>query len=338
MKPRNIALLALAAGLADISAAVLVSVLTGHNVVQLAAAIGLIVTIGALALLLGTSEGWKTSVRGTSAVVAATGIVAVGTVAIAAITVLGANRSTTSPTSAVASTGASGGSSAGAALISAKQSPNDNLNDAHDVGSMPTFDQMMSMSDSEILAHSPGGTLTPPEVPILREQLKEARAAAEEFNTVDKAMAAGYRNTTNDVPFMGAHFLNQQYLMDGVFDPGKPEGLLFSKLGGTTWTLVGVWYLIIPGVNHGVTVTTPPEGFAGNLDLWHQHYGLCTRDGIISENNTKASCDADHGNWVGDLRWMMHAWVVPETADNPNGVFGYLNNNLFRMQSVRAAP
>jgi hypothetical protein len=82
-----------------------------------------------------------------------------------------------------------------------------------------------------------------------------------------------------------------------------------------------------------VTATTPPEGFAGNLDLWHQHYGLCTRAGIISENNTKESCDADGGKWTGDLRWMMHAWVVPETAENPNGVFAYLNNNLFKMQS-----
>ena len=295
--------------------------------------------MGALALLLGTSEGWKTSVRGTSAVVAATAIVALGTIAIAAVTVLGANRNNASPSTAVASTSASDTSSAaGAALIAARVSENNTVDGAHDVGAHPTLDQMLSMTDAQILANSPGGTLTPPEVPILREQLKEARGAAEKFNTFDKAIAGGYRLTTNDVPFMGAHLLNQQYLMDGVFDPGKPEGLLFSKLGGDTWTLVGVWYLMLPGVNHGVTVTTPPEGFAGNLDLWHQHYGLCTRAGIISENNTKASCDADHGSWTGDLRWMMHAWVVPETADNPLGVFTYLNNNLFRMQSVRAAP
>jgi hypothetical protein len=335
---RTLALLALGAGLADIAAAVLVSVLTGHDLAQLAVAIGLIVSVGALALLLGSSEGWKTSARGTSAVVAAAAIVAVGTIAIAAVTVLGANRNNAAPRSAIASTGASSSASEGAALISAKQSENNDNQDAHDLGSMPTFGQMMSMSDAQIIANSPAGTLTPDEVPVLKEQLKEARSAAENFDTVEKAEAAGYRNTTNDVPFMGAHFLNQQYLMDGKFDPAHPEGLLFSKLGGTKWTLVGVWYLIVPGVNHGVTVNTPPEGFAGNLDLWHQHYGLCTRNGIISENNTKASCDADHGNWVGDLRWMMHAWVVPETADNPNGVFAYLNNNLFRMQSVQAAP
>lgn len=36
---------------------------------------------------------------------------------------------------------------------------------------------------------------------------------------------------------------------------------------------------------------------------------------------------------------MVGVWVWPETADNPRGVFTYLNNDLFRMQQrVEAAP
>ena len=120
----------------------------------------------------------------------------------------------------------------------------------------------------------------------------------------------------------------------------SPEGLLFSKLGNPSgpWNLVGVWYLILPGQG-GSTVTTPPAGFAGNLDLWHQHYGLCTRAGIISENNTAESCAADHGHYLGDLRWMMHTWVYPESGvDNSSGVFSYLNNDLFLKQQGQLVP
>ena len=107
------------------------------------------------------------------------------------------------------------------------------------------------------------------------------------------------------------------------------------SLGDPTgdWQLVGVWYLLLPG-QAGATVDMPPEGFTGGLDLWHAHYGLCTRAGVISENNTAQSCAADNGNFIGDLRWMMHAWVYPETGvDNSEGVFVYLNGDLFEVQS-----
>jgi hypothetical protein len=210
------------------------------------------------------------------------------------------------------------------------------------VGSHPTFNQFMSMDDVSVLSNVPGGTLLPNEVETLKQQLREARAFAETVDTVEKAEAAGYGNTTNDVPFMGAHFLNMDYVLDGKFDAGKPEGLLFSKLGDPEgdWTLVGVWYLLFPYVNDGVTATVPPDGFAGNLELWHEHHGLCTRAGIISENNTAEGCAADNGNFIGDLRWMMHVWVWPEVADNPDGVFAYLNAHLYDLQqgNVQGKP
>ncbi len=333
MSRSHIVLGALIAATLAIIATILVSVVSGDHLVQVAASVGLVVSVVGSAVLLGSSDAWKRGLRGIPYAVAGATLVAVGASVLGGITLYSANTGSTAKVNVSSQT------TEGAALASAKASDANDNQDAHDVGSMPTLDEFLSMTDAQVIANSPAGTLTPDEVPVLREQLEETRAAAERYNTVEKAMAAGYVNTTNDVPFMGAHFLNQSYLTDGKFDPSKPEGLLFSKLGGDTWTLVGVWFLLLPGVNHGVTATTPPEGFAGNLDLWHQHYGLCTRKGIISENNTKAGCDADGGKWTGDLRWMMHAWVVPETADNPEGVFGYLNNNLFKMQSqVTAKP
>lgn len=89
-----------------------------------------------------------------------------------------------------------------------------------------------------------------------------------------------------------------------------------------------------PGIN-GVTRDTEPDGFAGNLDLWHAHTGLClvALKGA-SEGETKESCTAKGGNFTADLRWMMHVWVTPETTENPQGVFAYLNNDLFQKQQA----
>jgi hypothetical protein len=261
------------------------------------------------------------------------GAVALAVVATAAL-VYGGAFAGGGPDSASQVSAAPGSELAGA-LMSQQVSERDRQEDVHDVGAHPTIGEFLSMSDAELLARVPAGTLTPAEVSVLRQQLEAAYAVAQKYYDVRAAEADGYRNTTNDVPFMGAHFLNSQYVADGVFDPAKPEGLLYSKLGGgedAEWKLVGVWYLLVPGVNAGVTATVPPEGFAGSLDLWHEHIGLCTRNGIISENNTRDDCLADGGRWVGDLRWMMHAWVAPEVMDNPEGVFTYLNAELYRQQ------
>jgi len=314
--------------------ATLGALLDGGSWTNATAAVGLVATVIAAGVLLSTGQGW---VNGTRLSLAAltTAVVGLGALALTVVTYVGGvgdagNASVVQRTDT------------GAALR--EQESNNEIQPpgySHDPGSHPTYEGFMSMDDATVLRNVPGGTLLPNEVPELKGQLTGVRSFAESVNTVDTALAAGYYNTTNDVPFMGAHFINRQYLTDGVFDPEKPEGLLFSKLGGgpdAEWQLVGVWYLLLPG-NGGATETIPPGGFAGNLDLWHQHYGLCTRAGIISEDNTAEGCAADNGNFIGDLRWMMHVWVWPETADNPEGVFAYLNANLFdKQQRVQAGP
>jgi hypothetical protein len=293
--------------------------------------------VAVVAVLLSTSRGWSRT-DGIPLAAASTAIVGVGALALVAVAYIGMLGEDGTTTAATASL-----SDQGAAL--AAQQTNNEIQPpgyAHDLGNHPTFGQFQSMDNATVLANVPGGTVLPTEVDLLRTQLAESRAFAESHNTVEKAMADGFYNTTNDVPYMGAHFLSSANLSDGVFDPARPEGLLFSKLGNPEgeWQLVGVWYLIIPGMNPGITDTLPPEGFAGNLDLWHAHYGLCTRNGIISENNTADSCSADRGRWIGDLRWMMHVWAWPENGENPQGVFTYLNQELFDKQQgfVEGAP
>ncbi len=310
------------------------------------AAAGLVATVVSAGVLLGTAQGWANGRRLSLAAVT-TAVIGLGAIGLGIVTYVGSagdgNISGTSAsvddrdnaTDAVAADPEAGSALQQQVSNNEPQAPGA----AHDVGSHPTYLQFMTMDEATLLRNVPGGTLTPSEVGVLQEQLAEARAFAQAHNTIEKAQAAGYFNTTNDVPFMGAHFINAGYLYDGVFDAGKPEGLLFSKRGGgadAEWQLVGVWYLLFPG-QAGSSLTIPPEGFAGNLELWHEHVGLCTRNGIISEGNSAASCQGAGDNFIGDIRWMTHVWVWPEGAENYDGVFAYLNQNLWEMQrEVRA--
>lgn len=202
----------------------------------------------------------------------------------------------------------------------------------HDHGKQPTFTQMSEMSDDDLLPLFPEGTVAKDDLPALRDQIAQARAVALRLDTPAKAMAAGYVNTTSDVPFMGQHYLNYDLVRDGKFDPSQPEGLLFSKIDGGEEKLVGVWYLQVPGIG-GVRRDAEPAGFASDLDLWHAHVGLCiVALSSASEGETRDSCEAKGGNFTADLRWMMHLWVSPETTENPDGVMAYLNNDLYEKQ------
>ena len=328
-----LAFLAAAVGLVVLM--VTLSVTMDGNWTEATAAAGIVATVVAAAVMLGTAQGWANGTRMSLAAVS-TAVVGIGAIALVVVTYVGGASDNGSSALVANKVSDEGAALAGQVSNNEVQPPGY----AHDVGSQPNVLEFLSMDNATVLANVPGGTLLPTEVDITRSQLQAARDFALDHNTWEKAQAAGFYNTTNDVPFMGAHLINREYLTDGVFDAGKPEGLLFSKLGNPDgdWQMVGVWYLLLPG-QAGATVDAPPEGFAGNLDLWHTHYGLCTRQGVISENNTAEGCAADKGNFIGDLRWMMHVWVYPESGvDNSEGVFVYLNNDLFEKQSLVEAP
>jgi hypothetical protein len=204
----------------------------------------------------------------------------------------------------------------------------------HDHGKQPTFTQFETVSEDKLLPLFPANTVSAADFPALKSQIDQVRAVAQNLQTPELAKAAGYVQTTNDVPYMGEHYLNYDLVRKGIFDPAHPQGLLFSKIDSGEEKLVGVWFLLIPGIN-GVTRDAEPAGFAGNLDLWHAHTGLClTGLSGASEGETKESCTAKGGSFTADLRWMMHVWVTPETTENPDGVFAYLNNDLLAKQQA----
>ncbi len=216
------------------------------------------------------------------------------------------------------------------------QGSNGQAGHKHDQGQQPTFTQMKTLSQDKLMPLFPADTVTAADFPALKQQVKQVRAVAEKYRTPAEAQAAGYVRTTSDVPYMGQHYLNYDLVKTGKFDPEHPQGLLFSKIDSGEEKLVGVWFLLIPGLG-GNTRDVEPAGFAGNLDLWHAHLGLCIV-GLksASEGETRESCSAKGGNFTADLRWMMHVWVTPETTENPQGVFAYLNSDLFAKQQAAA--
>ena len=337
------------------------SLLSLGNPGHLLAAIGLAIT--SLAVLAGLSvaalKGATTADHAIRRFVPVTGAwVVLTTMAIASVTYIGASGVTIghshgATTSAVtdATGGEAGGvaqalkdqgiaASDGAAPASVPgaltQGSNGKPGGHHDHGQQPTFTQLETLSQDQLMPLFPPDTVSASDFPLFKQQVEQVRAVAEKYRTPAEAQAAGYVRTTSDVPYMGEHYLNYDFVRSGKFDPAHPQGLLFSKIDGGEEKLVGVWFLLIPGLG-GNTRDVEPAGFAGNLDLWHAHTGLCLV-GLkgASEGETRESCSAKGGSFTADLRWMMHVWVTPETTENPAGVFAYLNNDLFQKQQAVA--
>ena len=59
-------------------------------------------------------------------------------------------------------------------------------------------------------------------------ELKQARAATAKYQHLKHAIADGYADIGVVVPNMGHHYLNAS-LLDNVFDPRKPEILVYRK-------------------------------------------------------------------------------------------------------------
>ena len=117
--------------------------------------------------------------------------------------------------------------------------------------------------------------------------LASARKATARFHSVEQAEAEGYINLNFCEEGEGCHWLNPS-LLDGVFDPAKPEILLYLR-DGDGWRLVGVEYVVPLSLSPGVA----PQGFPGDTDTWRE--------------------DSE-----GVGLWELTAWIW---LHNPNGMF-----------------
>jgi hypothetical protein len=166
------------------------------------------------------------------------------------------------------------------------------------------------------LGHAHAGTSaaaptpTAPDVGApLEQQLAAARAAAAQYPTLADALAAGWTQADDYIAGIGSHYMSYGRI-DSIFDPAKPEMLLFSGDQPDSH-IVGVTYYV---------VHQPPTGFTGDQDVWHQHQNICiAADGPRFAGDGASGCKA---RW--DWSWMLHAWVVPG-YENPDGVFATEN-------------
>jgi hypothetical protein len=124
------------------------------------------------------------------------------------------------------------------------------------------------------------------------ELLKSVRAATSRFNSTVQAIRAGYEPSDHCVPNMGYHWVNTS-LVDPVFDPLKPEAILYAKGPGGNLRMVGVEYIVIK--------SNLPRPMFGN----HQF--------------------DDGGTPIPAPHWSLHVWLYEE---NPNGMFVNYNPSI----------
>jgi len=131
--------------------------------------------------------------------------------------------------------------------------------------------------------------------------LKYVRQETSRFNSTQQAVRAGYASDPHCVAHpelgaMGHHWANGA-LIDPVFEPARPEALLYAPGPGGNLRLVGVEYIVI-------NVGQPHPDFDGHpFDV----------GGVPP----LMAAEVPH--------WSLHVWVH---ESNPNGLFTPFNPNV----------
>jgi hypothetical protein len=171
-------------------------------------------------------------------------------------------------------------------------------------------------------AHSHGqpGSTTDQEWLVMGRQLAAARAATAKYRSLERARADGYFQVTQFIPGLGLHMANLAIRQD-VFDPARPQLLLYMPWADGGYRLAGVGYTFV----HNSDV--PPPGFAGGEDVWHFHSNLCfLSNGSVTITPTREACRARSGLFQKQTAWLLHAWIWKA---NPSGVFTEANPTVF---------
>ena len=178
-----------------------------------------------------------------------------------------------------------------------------------------------SQEPAAVLAHAHTGTHPPwpagREAALLNYQLTRARVATAKYVDINVAREDGFVPLTPDVPGLGMHMINPARV-DNVFRPEEPEILLYTWVGHG-WKYLGIMYVV-----GSATDLAPPEGFAGQADVWHFHSDTCELGGLkmpMDDRMTAGQCAALGGSFKpGRGPWGLHVWLG---TPNPNGIFAH---------------
>ncbi len=171
-------------------------------------------------------------------------------------------------------------------------------------------------------AHGTPGAVSPQESQILSRQIAEAKSATARYRSVAAAKADGYFQVTQFIPGLGLHLANLG-ISNRIFDPARPQVLLYQPDRNGTLVLVGVAYSIA----HTGPDDPQPAGFAGNTDAWHYHQDLCfLPTGSVTITPSAQPCRERGGYFQAKTAWLLHAWIW---KTNPNGLFTESNPSVF---------
>ena len=181
------------------------------------------------------------------------------------------------------------------------------INDGHTAGFFASYS-------------TPKGPLSQLDCQEVTANLKKARAFAAQFPTVADVRAAGWIQATVWTPGQGIHFVDPTRAL-GPFDPRRPNWLQYNS-AALSGALVGMMFLEEGG-------SSPPEGFAGANDHWHNHDELCidadAEPYVVAEHVSDSLCAAWGGvNMDVSNQWMVHAWLPTYGGWEPTDIF---NNN-----------
>jgi hypothetical protein len=153
----------------------------------------------------------------------------------------------------------------------------------------------------------------------LGREIETSMAVAKRYESIETAIGEGYVQITQDLPLIGAHYINLDYAGDGVFDLEKPEMLIYH-FENDAWRLYGLSYL---SAVVGADGEVPPEGFTGSYDVWHWHEGWCfTLQGARKSDGS--DCAPPIEFYAARTGFMVHVWSV----ENPLGVFSHAHPGL----------
>jgi hypothetical protein len=196
-----------------------------------------------------------------------------------------------------------------------------------------------ALANGEMASHGHGAegepaaeaTLSPEERGALATQLAATAPLVAAYPTIADAKAAGYTQAGPFSPGLGIHY--------------SPPGTAFNADGDMDAEDLAGGMLIYDGIEDDAPLAgfmymayqeEPPEGFVGDLDMWHSHSAVCivsTPDGIETpfgadlEGITQEMCEAEGGSLIDFTGYMVHVWTVPG-YESPEGVFSDLNPTL----------
>lgn len=117
-------------------------------------------------------------------------------------------------------------------------------------------------------------------------------------------------------PFVGEHWINEWNLYGDSLDPARPAYIMF--------------YPVLPdsapiGFAYGVAQRSgspPPDGFAGEADVWHVHQTCHDLEALGSALvRSVDDCTALGGRPGSSQIAMVHVWLEPANPDGPFAAF-----------------